>query len=112
MRLRKNAAVCPPEEGAAGSADPSRRTVVTSAVHTAGRVPGPAPMVLAPAVRRLQEGGADDFLNRLRAEYETSAVPGRFFEMPDHIRVGMGVNHEMFVEGLKRFAQALGSGPL
>jgi aspartate/methionine/tyrosine aminotransferase len=57
---------------------------------------------------RLQEGGADEFLTRLRAEYETSAVPGRFFEMPNHIRIGMGVNHEMFVEGLRRFAQALG----
>jgi aspartate/methionine/tyrosine aminotransferase len=59
---------------------------------------------------RLKEGGADEFLTRLRAEYETSAVPGRFFEMPDHIRVGMGVNHDMFVEGLRRFGQALGRG--
>jgi aspartate/methionine/tyrosine aminotransferase len=59
---------------------------------------------------RLKEGGADEFLTRLRAEYETSAVPGRFFEMPDHIRIGMGVNHDMFVEGLRRFGQALGSG--
>jgi aspartate/methionine/tyrosine aminotransferase len=57
---------------------------------------------------RLKEGGADEFLTTLRAEYETSAVPGRFFEMPDHIRIGMGVDHEMFVEGLRRFAQALG----
>jgi aspartate/methionine/tyrosine aminotransferase len=55
----------------------------------------------------LKEGGADEFLTRLRVEFETSAVPGRFFEMPDHIRIGMGVNHEMFVEGLRRFAQAL-----
>jgi len=37
-------------------------------------------------------------------------VPGRFFEMPNHIRIGMGVNHEMFGEGLRRLAQALGSG--
>jgi aspartate/methionine/tyrosine aminotransferase len=57
---------------------------------------------------RLNEGGADEFLARLRADYETSAVPGRFFEMPNHIRIGMGVNHEMFVEGLRRFGQALG----
>jgi aspartate/methionine/tyrosine aminotransferase len=61
---------------------------------------------------RLKEGGADDFLARLRTEYETSAVPGRFFEMPDHIRIGMGVNHDMFAEGLRRFARALGSGPV
>jgi aspartate/methionine/tyrosine aminotransferase len=56
---------------------------------------------------RLNEGGAEEFLTRLRAEYETSAVPGRFFEMPNHIRIGMGVNHEMFVEGLRRLGQAL-----
>jgi len=56
---------------------------------------------------RLNEGGADEFLARLRAEYETSAVPGRFFEAPNHIRIGMGVNHEMFVEGVRRLGQAL-----
>jgi aspartate/methionine/tyrosine aminotransferase len=57
---------------------------------------------------RLNEGGADEFLTRLRAEYDTSAVPGRFFEMPSHIRIGMGVDHEMFAEGLRRIAQTLG----
>jgi aspartate/methionine/tyrosine aminotransferase len=56
---------------------------------------------------RLNEGSADEFLARLRADYETSAVPGRFFEMPNHIRIGMGVDHEMFAEGLRRLAQAL-----
>ncbi len=50
---------------------------------------------------------ADDFLHRLRAEFDTSAVPGRFFEMPDHFRIGMGVNTEMFAEGLNRIGLAL-----
>ena len=45
-------------------------------------------------------GNADNFLEQLRAEFDTSAVPGRFFEMPDHFRIGMGVNTEMFAEGL------------
>jgi aspartate/methionine/tyrosine aminotransferase len=56
---------------------------------------------------RLQEGNADFFLERLRSEFETSAVPGRFFEMPDHFRIGMGVNTEMLAEGLSRIAHAL-----
>ena len=56
---------------------------------------------------QLEQGNADDFLKRLRTEFETAAVPGRFFEMPDHFRVGMGVNTEMFAEGLKRIARAL-----
>src|SRR5256886_2504450 len=38
---------------------------------------------------RLLSGNTDAFLERLRAEFDTSAVPGRFFEMPDHFRIGM-----------------------
>jgi aspartate/methionine/tyrosine aminotransferase len=56
---------------------------------------------------RFRNGNADSFLERLRAEFETSAVPGRFFEMYDHFRVGMGVNSEMFGEGLSRVGRAL-----
>jgi aspartate/methionine/tyrosine aminotransferase len=56
---------------------------------------------------RLCAGDADDFLERLRAEFDTSAVPGRFFEMPAHFRIGMGVNHAMFAEGLRRLGDAL-----
>ena len=56
---------------------------------------------------RLVNGNADAFLKRLRFEFDTSAVPGRFFEMPDHFRIGMGVNTEMFAEGLDRISRAL-----
>lgn len=59
------------------------------------------------AFLRLASGDADGFLARLRAEYETSAVPGRFFEMPGHFRVGMGVDSKMFAEGLRRMGEAL-----
>jgi hypothetical protein len=50
---------------------------------------------------------ANAFLERLRTEFDTSAVPGRFFEMPDHFRIGMGVNTEMFAEGLNRISRAI-----
>ena len=56
---------------------------------------------------RLLKGNADAFLERLQTEFDTSAVPGRFFEMPDHFRIGMGVNTEMFAEGLNRISRAL-----
>jgi aspartate/methionine/tyrosine aminotransferase len=59
---------------------------------------------------KLRDGNADIFLERLRAKFDTSAVPGRFFEMPDHFRIGMGVNTEMFGEGLNRIGHALTSG--
>ena len=56
---------------------------------------------------RLASGDADGFLAKLRAEHDTSAVPGRFFEMPGHVRIGMGVDSEMFAEGLRRMDEAL-----
>ena len=56
---------------------------------------------------RLKRGGTEALLDRLRAQYETSAVPGRFFEMPEHFRVGMGVDAAMFREGLRRVGLAL-----
>jgi aspartate/methionine/tyrosine aminotransferase len=56
---------------------------------------------------RNRGSNADDFLERLRAEFDTSVVPGRFFEMPDHFRIGMGVDTEMFAEGLNRIGRAL-----
>ena len=57
---------------------------------------------------RLVSGNTDAFLERLRTEFDTSAVPGRFFEMPGHFRIGMGVNTEMFAQGLNRISQTLG----
>jgi aspartate/methionine/tyrosine aminotransferase len=57
----------------------------------------------------LRDNNADVFLERLRTEFDTSVVPGRFFEMPDHFRIGMGMNTEMFAEGLDRIGRALTS---
>ena len=62
----------------------------------------------ATSLVRLQNGKVDIFLEQLRSDFDTSAVPGRFFEMPDHFRIGMGVNTEMFAEGLNRIGRALG----
>ncbi len=56
---------------------------------------------------RSRGSNTDRFLEQLRAKFDTSAVPGRFFEMPDHFRIGMGVNTEMFGEGLNRIGRAL-----
>jgi aspartate/methionine/tyrosine aminotransferase len=59
------------------------------------------------AILRLEKGNVDDFLTRVRTDYETSVVPGKFFGLPNHFRIGMGVDHEMFREGLQGIAQAL-----
>lgn len=61
------------------------------------------------AFPRLKRGNVDDFITQLREKHETSVVPGHFFDMPDHFRIGMGVNTEMFAEGLRRLPQAIPS---
>ena len=43
----------------------------------------------------------------LREEYETSVVPGKFFEMPDHIRIGIGCDSTMLAGGVQRLSIAL-----
>ena len=60
---------------------------------------------------KLLHADVSELLQRLRTKYETTAVPGQFFEMPSHFRIGMGVDHEMFAEGLRRLAQALREHP-
>ena len=59
------------------------------------------------AILRLAKDNVDNLLARLRTEHETSAVPGHFFGLPNHFRVGMGVDTEMFREGLQRISRAL-----
>jgi hypothetical protein len=74
-------------------------------------VSAPATAFGTTALLHLRAGNVDEFLERLRFDYETTAVPGRFFEMPDHFRIGMGVNTEIFREGLRRLNQALATSP-
>lgn len=56
---------------------------------------------------RLKSGSVEEFCEFLRTRYETSVVPGRFFEMPDHFRVGIGGDPEMTGEALQRLGSAL-----
>jgi aspartate/methionine/tyrosine aminotransferase len=57
---------------------------------------------------RLKGQASSDELCRLLAEkYETSVVPGRFFEMPRHFRIGTGCETDILTAGLERLAAAL-----
>lgn len=56
---------------------------------------------------RLRRGSADDFCRRLRERYETSVVPGRFFGMPEHFRLGICCPAETLTAGLDRLGAAL-----
>jgi aspartate/methionine/tyrosine aminotransferase len=55
----------------------------------------------------LKNGNVGAFITQLREKHETSVVPGHFFDMPDYFRIGMGVNTQMFAEGLRRLPQAI-----
>ena len=53
-------------------------------------------------------GGDTDRLDALlRDRYDTAIVAGRWFEMPDHFRVGFGCQSDLFEEGLDRLNSAL-----
>jgi aspartate/methionine/tyrosine aminotransferase len=56
---------------------------------------------------RLKKGTVDELCDLLRTKYETSVVPGSFFELPDHFRIGFAVETETLVEGLTRLGKAL-----
>jgi hypothetical protein len=56
---------------------------------------------------RLARGSTEEFIRLLREKYETEVVPGRFFEMPEHFRLGVGGDTEMVRVGLERLYSAL-----
>jgi len=52
---------------------------------------------------------AADFFALLREKYETSVVPGKFFELPEHFRMGIGGDSATLDAALSRLASALDS---
>jgi aspartate/methionine/tyrosine aminotransferase len=45
--------------------------------------------------------------DHLRERYDASVVAGRWFEMPEHFRIGFGLQTDQFEEGLSRLEAAL-----
>ncbi len=58
---------------------------------------------------RLKRGTVETLCARLRSEQETSVVPGEFFGLKDHFRVGIGGAQESVREGLRRLRLTLDS---
>ncbi len=56
---------------------------------------------------RLKQGDTEMLIELLRTKYETAVVPGRFFEMPAHFRLGFAGPTEMLSGGLERLGGAL-----
>ena len=59
------------------------------------------------AFPRLVHGDVDALHALLTGKHDTSIVPGRWFEMPDHFRVGLGLPTEILEQGLERLGAAL-----
>lgn len=56
---------------------------------------------------RLTKGDPDRFFKMLREEYETTVVPGSFFELPRHFRLGIGGETEPLRAALAQLGAAL-----
>jgi aspartate/methionine/tyrosine aminotransferase len=56
---------------------------------------------------RLLRGSVETFSKLLREKYETSVVPGEFFEMPEHFRMGVSGETQTVAGGLERLSAAL-----
>ena len=56
---------------------------------------------------RLRRGGVDALEDHLVRRYETQITPGRFFDRPEHFRIGLGGEPEMFREGMDRLCSGL-----
>ena len=60
------------------------------------------------AFPRWSGGDCQRLDHHLRERYDTAVVPGRWFEMPAHFRIGFGLAVDEFSEALRRLASALG----
>jgi aspartate/methionine/tyrosine aminotransferase len=56
---------------------------------------------------RLKKGDVDGLCSLLSEKYETSIVPGKFFDMPQHFRIGIGGETATLTEGLARLGKGL-----
>lgn len=56
---------------------------------------------------RVRHGTSERLCGLLREKYETSVVPGIFFEMPAHFRIGIAGDTDLLSEGLTRLGLAL-----
>lgn len=56
---------------------------------------------------RVRHGTSERLCELLHEKYETSVVPGIFFEMPAHFRIGIAGNTDLLQKGLERLALAL-----
>ncbi len=79
-------------------------TIVFPRLECGGSTPLSAGRAVSDAAAR-----AEAFFALLREKHETSVVPGKFFDLPDHFRIGIGGDTATLGAALARLSSALDS---
>jgi len=82
------------------------RSIATKFIASQRKLSWKAPETGTVGFVRL-EGGRVDALNERLSARESLVVPGRFFGVADHFRMGFGMDEAQLTEGLKRLATTL-----
>jgi aspartate/methionine/tyrosine aminotransferase len=82
------------------------RSVVDKFIASQPTLSWMAPLAGTVGFVRLEGGNVDGLVERLLAK-ESLVVPGRFFGVDDHFRIGFGMEEAHLKEGLKRLDSAL-----
>jgi hypothetical protein len=82
------------------------RSIATKFIASQPRLSWKAPETGTVGFVRL-DGGDVDALNDKLSARESLVVPGRFFGVADHFRMGFGMDESQLTEGLKRLGAAL-----
>ena len=56
---------------------------------------------------RLMRGNVDELYDALVNKYDTAVVPGKFFEAPEHFRIGICADPSAFAGGVERLGHVL-----
>jgi aspartate/methionine/tyrosine aminotransferase len=85
----------------------NNRALLRDFVDSREELTGVVPDTGTTCFPRLEKGDVEDLWTRLNDQYDTAFVPGRFFEMPQHLRLGMCAEPELFKTGVQRLGAAL-----
>ena len=85
----------------------SNRAVLNDFLDSREELGGPHSQLGTTSFPQLQKGGVEDLWDLLYQKYDTSFVPGRFFESPQHLRLGMCCQPDLFKTGVERLGSAL-----
>jgi aspartate/methionine/tyrosine aminotransferase len=85
----------------------NNRAILRDFLDTREELTGVVPDAGTTCFPRLEKGDVEDLWTRLNDKYDTAFVPGRFFEMPQHLRLGMCAEPELFMTGVERLGAAL-----